>query len=1021
MKLLGSFGIMFLAGTVHSQEIQFQVQPGFEIKPAATALEVRFPMFGNFDGAGRLFVAESSGLDLYLELQKQTRNCRISVLEDHDGDGKYESSKVFIDKLVFPMGLVWNDGKLYVADPPELVTYEDVDGDGRAEKRSVILSGFGHSDNGSLHGLIFGPDGWLYMTMGNPDGYDLTGSDGSHTKGTSGALLRCRADGSGIETVSRGFENLVEIDFMPNGEMIGTDNWFFLPSDGVRDALVHLVEEGLYPLHLTDKGTAHLVSGLPLPPIVSYPAVAHSGITRYRGAQFPGGFRDNFFSAQHNTRKIIRHQFQYKGSTFTSLDEDFVSTDNSDFHPSDVLEDADGSLLILDTGSWYIHHCPTGRIRKAPATGGIYRVSHSATQKVEDPRGTKISWGRPSVDLLGRRLQDLRSAVRQRASDEFSKLGADAVPTLQQLILSTQIPAARESAIWALCRINLPESKAALRQLLRSPEFGTRALAARALGRIKDKGSSDSLTTLLSDTSAPVRLAAAEALASCGNRESVRPVIDALAREVDRFEEHALILVLHRWAALGDLLGAVGHSHPRIQKAAVILLDQLPHQKLLPEHVLPKIFSDDPELRRTAQSCLRKHPEWVDQTLPVLSALLQAGGLKETEKEGLREFLPAFLHHPKVAGMVSESLLAAIIPVATKIVILESMAQVSNEKVPSDWEKTLSTLLLGGEKLLQPSVLRTISTLQFKNLNPVLMNFADQEAQPVILRLEALRAGIRGNRILSATATTFLLKQVERTNTATLRLTAAEIFSNSDLDARSAARFFKSVTGDNMITPGLVIQTAINAKLDNDATGSFLDFLENCLKAGNQLSSSNLAALAKKIPEQHQARVAVIQRRAELSLTEQRRQLEELEPLLQGGDANRGHQIFLGKAACFTCHRVGNNGGIAGPDLTKIGAIRSGRDLLESVLMPSATFAQGYDTYSVTTRNTDTFTGINIRQLQLEDVIVIRDVGGNETRLPKSQVEKMERLPLSIMPEGLLNGLGKEDIRDLFSYLQSLK
>ena len=125
-------------------------------------------MFAAFDDRGRLFVAESSGLDLYAEITAGTRKCRVRVLEDRDGDGRFETSRVFADGLVFPMGLAWRDGRLYVADPPDLVALEDTDGDGRADRRTVILTGFGHTDNGSLHGLTFGPDGLLYMTMGMP-------------------------------------------------------------------------------------------------------------------------------------------------------------------------------------------------------------------------------------------------------------------------------------------------------------------------------------------------------------------------------------------------------------------------------------------------------------------------------------------------------------------------------------------------------------------------------------------------------------------------------------------------------------------------------------------------------------------------------------------------------------------------------------------------------------------------------------------------------------------------------------
>src|SRR5581483_5012780 len=196
---------------------------GFTVRKAA---ESTVPMFATVDDRGRLYVTESSGGDLYLELRNRVRRCRIRRFEDRDGDGVYETSTVFAEGLAPSMGIAWHAGRLYVADPPDLVAYEDLDGDGKAGRRTVILSGFGHTDNGSLHGLVFGPDGLLYMTTGEPDGYSIPGRDGALLKGTSGALLRCRPDGSGAEVVARGFENLVEVVFLPGGDIVGTCNWY---------------------------------------------------------------------------------------------------------------------------------------------------------------------------------------------------------------------------------------------------------------------------------------------------------------------------------------------------------------------------------------------------------------------------------------------------------------------------------------------------------------------------------------------------------------------------------------------------------------------------------------------------------------------------------------------------------------------------------------------------------------------------------------------------------------------------
>jgi len=199
--------------------------------------------------------------------------------------------------------------------------------------------------------------------------------------------------------VCRGFVNLVEVAFTGSGEIIGTDNWYQHPAGGMRDALVHLVEGGLYPLE-PDGGTPQPVAGEPLPALSLFPAVALSGLAIYRGDAFPAEMRGNLFSAQHNSRKIGRHVLSRVASTFKSEDFDFVTSEDPDFHPSDVLEDADGSLLVVDTGGWYVQHCPTGRIRDSRAPGGIYRVRYAKARPPSDPWGLKENWSQPSVQRL---------------------------------------------------------------------------------------------------------------------------------------------------------------------------------------------------------------------------------------------------------------------------------------------------------------------------------------------------------------------------------------------------------------------------------------------------------------------------------------------------------------------------------------------------------------------------------------------------------------------------------------------
>jgi len=148
--------------------------------------------------------------------------------------------------------------------------------------------------------------------------------------------------------------------------------------------------------------------------------------------------------------------------------------------------------------------------------------------------------------------------------------------------------------------------------------------------------------------------------------------------------------------------------------------------------------------------------------------------------------------------------------------------------------------------------------------------------------------------------------------------------------------------------------------------------------------------------------------------------LERYEALLTGGSAARGREIFFGtRVACSACHSIGPRGGKVGPDLTRIGAIRSGRDLLESIIVPSASFAQGYDSYRIATEGAEELTGIIARQSP--DAIVLRSVSGAEVQVPRNRIQQITRSTISLMPEGLEQGMTRDEFRDLLSFLQSLK
>src|SRR5947209_1622183 len=137
-----------------------------------------------------------------------------------------------------------------------------------------------------------------------------------------------------------------------------------------------------------------------------------AGSERYRGASFGLQYQGNFFSAQFNPHRVQRHILYRDGATFRTEDSDFLTSDDPDFHPTDVIEDADGSLLVVDTGAWFIHGCPISRVAKPEIKGSIYRIRKIGSPVVRDPRGEALNRNEKTPVELTRYLEDSRPAVR---------------------------------------------------------------------------------------------------------------------------------------------------------------------------------------------------------------------------------------------------------------------------------------------------------------------------------------------------------------------------------------------------------------------------------------------------------------------------------------------------------------------------------------------------------------------------------------------------------------------------------
>src|SRR5262249_17239387 len=157
---------------------------------------------------------------------------------------------------------------------------------------------------------------------------------------------------------------------------------------------------------------------------------------------------------------IQRHILFRDGATFRTQDEDFLTSTDPDFHPTDVMEDADGSLLVVDTGAWFIHGCPISRISKPEIRGGVYRVRKTTAQPIQDARGEDLRLDQLSPAALTSHLDDPRPVVRDRSLERLVEAGEPAVTPLERVQHQATSPEVRSAAVFGLGRIATPRAEA---------------------------------------------------------------------------------------------------------------------------------------------------------------------------------------------------------------------------------------------------------------------------------------------------------------------------------------------------------------------------------------------------------------------------------------------------------------------------------------------------------------------------------------------------------------------------------
>lgn len=1009
-----------VAAEVTVNNRHFTLPDGFTIELVAAPPLVTRPITADFDDQGRLYIADSSGSSEKPAKQLEDKPHRILRLESTKHDGVFDKQTVFADRMSFPEGTMWLDGSLYVAAPPVIWKLTDTNGDGVADQRTVWFDGktlTGCAND--LHGPYAGPDGYIYWTKGAfaEQTYEV---GPKHKPFTTRAahVFRAKPDGTGIEPVmTGGMDNPVEVTFTAGGERIVSSTFLHNPAAGLRDGLIHALYGGIYPkVHddVTD-GHPHTFPDY-MPVLVNTGPAAECAVTRYEGDAFGADYRDNVFASSFNLHKVTRHVLTADGATFKATNTDFLVCDNADFHPTHLLEDADGSLLIVDTGGWYKICCPTSQLGKPDVMGAIYRVRRTDAKPVDDPRGLNLPWDQLSPEELCNLLDDPRFTVRRRAIATLGKRGSAAATALAQWLKPTRSPLARVNAAWAAARLADDAARSVCRTLLKDPDETVRQAAAHAASLRRDATALPELLVLLHSTSAQNRRVAAEAISRIGNPTSVPALLAALAENPDHSLEHSLTFALIEIADGPGTQRGLSSGNPHVRRAAMMALDQMdPRGPLTADAVAKELSSPDAALRDTAAWIAARHDDWGDALAGALKVRLDDPHLSDADRDQLSRQLARLAGSEAIQKLIVEQL-ASNSP--ARPIALSAIGQSGLDPLPASWVAALSSAL-DDRNLISP-VAAAIRKLPAKATAPLAKALraagsrSDLSADP---RLDALSAAPALTDV-SPDLFTFLTSQLGPDQPAPRRMLAADVLSRAALSPDQLSSLADSLRSAGPLEINKLLQAY--AKSKDEAIGVKLLASLKESKSLHSLRADAVKARLGQFGPRVKAQAEELFAKLNPDAAERKAKLDELMRTLPKGDVRRGQAVFNSpKVSCVSCHAIGYLGGHVGPDLTAVGTIRSERDLLESIVFPSASFAQSFEPYTAITTKGDRYDGI-LRRNDADGVLLVTGPD-QEVRIPRADLKELRPGALSIMPAGLDQQLSPQELADLVAFLKATK
>ena len=940
----------------------FEVADGFEVNLFAESPMLAKPIQINFDPQGRLWIASSS---VYPQIQPgQPADDKVVVLEDKDRDGYAEKSTVFADGLLIPTGVAPGDGGVYVGQSTELLHFKDNDGDGKADQRRVVLSGFGTEDTHHIvHTLRWGQDGQLYF---NQSIYIHSHIETPHgvRRLNSGGVWHLRPPTLELGVYLKGFCNPWGHEFDHFGQSFVTDGAGF---QGVSFS----IPGATYFTYANMRRELKSISP------GNYPKFC--GLEIVRSRHFPEDWQGNAVTCDFRAHRIVRFGIEEQGSGYvTRALPDLLRTTNVAFRPIDVKLGPDGALYIADWSNPIIQH---GEVdfrdpRRDHEQGRIWRVSTKGRPLVKSPNFGSLN----NLQLLEFTASP-NAYEQQQARRVLHERGHAIQKDLARWTQSQQGSFALLEALWLYQGIDNVEP-GLLQKVLRSNDGRVRAAAVRVLSfwhsRVRDPVGL--LAERIVDEHPRVRLEAMRALAQIPGTRSAELVLSALERPMDPFLDYGL------WLSINDLapswVAAVKSGEWKIagrEKQLEFALGAI--QPELAAEVLGLVLPDKIFPRDGAG-------RWIE--------LVGSAG-----------------NQPQLNRLFAQTIEGGFDGVAS-VRALQALNEAARKRSmkPSGSLAGLTSLFQNSNADVQEQAIRLAGSWKLKQSVPTLLKLISAESTPDRVRgagFDALRE-IGGSDVMAG-----VLPLTTKAQPAATRRQAILCLAALDLDQATpkAVELLAETTNENDAL---------------DFWRSLLGIKGAGSKLAPALPKADLPAVmaktglraAREGGRNEPELVWALTRGA--NLEEQTLTAAELQQLAtrvtSDGNPARGENVFRRKElACFTCHAIGGVGGKVGPDLTSIGTSAQPDYLIESMLYPNRKIKEGYHSVIVETKDSMEFSGVLVRENS--DELVLRDATDREMTIAKKNVQN-RTTGNSLMPSGLLDLLNPQERLDLFRFLSEL-